>query len=190
MLSEMVDYQRRPISVDEFDRMYDARILLDERLELIDGDIVVPPPMGPPHAGGIVRLDGLLQSRLFGRATVRCQCPLPLLPRSEPLPDFVIARYDRDCYSKRHPKPEEVLWLIEVGHKTRRYDRETKLPLYARYRIPEVWLLDLVERKLSVAREPNDVGYSRIVTLGEGDVVQLTAFPDVSFAVADLLGLA
>lgn len=177
------------ISVDEFNRMAEVGIFDDdERLELIDGELIAPPPMGPRHAGGIRRVNELLVARIAGRATVGCQVPMPLMPYSEPLPDFVIARFDPNHYAARHPSPEDVLWVIELGDASRAFDRNTKFPLYARHGVRETWLLDFVERRLLLGRKATKLGYSEIEALESGATVAPDALPDVVFAVDVLLG--
>jgi len=189
MTSDMVEYERRSITVDEFHRMAEIGIFdEDERVELIDGELIVPPQMGPRHAGSIERLVRLLIARVGNRASVRSQVPLPLVPRSEPFPDYVIARYDAGFYSDRHPSISEVFWVIEIGDASRAFDRNKKFPLYARHRIRETWLLDLVDRRLIVGRGPTDLGYAQILTLAPGASISPEAFGDVAFSVDELLG--
>jgi Uma2 family endonuclease len=191
MLSDMLDHQRRPITVEEFGRMAEAGIFGDdERLELIDGELIVAPRMGPRHAGAIRRVNELLIERIGRRATVGCQIPLPLLPMSEPSPDFSIARFDAGHYSSRHPDPAEILWVIELGDATRSFDRNRKFPLYARYGLRETWLLDLVDQRLVVGRNPSEIGYGQILTLAPGVTIAPEALPEVVFAIDELLGLA
>src|SRR5579859_1027891 len=104
MVGDMLEVQRRPITVEEFYRMGEAGIFdRDERVEMIDGELIVPPQLGPRHAGAIARITELLVRRLAGRASVRCQIPLPMLPKSEPSPDFTIAVRDQHHYVDRHP---------------------------------------------------------------------------------------
>ena len=100
---------------------------------------------------------------------------------------MAIAQYDPRHYVDRHPEPHEILWLIEIGDATRLYDRTRKMPLYALHRVREVWLVDLVERKLVVGRSPTDLGYADFRELRHGEIVP-EALPDVVFGVEELLG--
>jgi Uma2 family endonuclease len=191
MRSEMVEVERRPITVEEFHRMGELGFFdEDQRLELIEGDLIVPPQMGPRHAGGIGRVNEYLINRLRGLATVRCQVPLPLLPVSEPSPDFAIARFDAGHYSSRHPSPDDILWVIELGDATRRFDRTVKFPMYAKHGIRETWLVDLVARRIIVGRDPAPLEYGTVLTFEPGTTLCPGALPAVPFEAAELLGRA
>jgi Uma2 family endonuclease len=185
----MVDYERRPISIEDFHRMAEAGIFGDdERVELIDGDLIVSPQMGPRHAGGIERINEVLVLRLAGIARVRCQVPLPMLPRSEPSPDFTIVPRDERYHVDHHPGPGDVLWVIELGDATRAFDRNKKFPLYARHGVRETWLIDLVDRRVIVGRHPLDTGYGDITTLCAGTLLRAQALPEIAFTTDELLG--
>ena len=67
-------------------------------------------------------------------------------------------------------------------------DRRVKIPLYARAGIREVWLVDLIGDRLEVCRDPTKARYSHVRTIGRGESVVPEAFPDLTIAIADLLG--
>lgn len=189
-MSEMaIAYERRPISVADFHRMGEAGIFdPEERVELLDGEVVLVPPMGPRHAGAIARITRLLTSRLNDRALVRVQLPAIVDDYSEPLPDFVVTPLDETYYSDRHPVAADVLLLIEVSESSLTYDRGKKLTAYARERIQEYWVVDLVDRRLSVFRDPSSGSYGAPAILAPVDEVVPLAFPDEHFAVKDIVG--
>src|SRR5688500_5684417 len=111
-----VPMRRRLFTVDEYEAMASAGILsTDDRVELLDGEIVEMSPIGPPHAGIVNRLNRMLIQRLGDRAVVTVQNPLRIVPRSEPQPDFVVARARPDDYQRSHPEPGDVLAVIEVA---------------------------------------------------------------------------
>jgi Uma2 family endonuclease len=100
----------------------------------------------------------------------------------------MLLRLRADLYETSHPGPADVLLVIEVADTSLPYDRQRKLPLYARASVPESWLLDIDGDALEVHRQPTDRGYRVIQRLGRGDVVAPEAFPDLKLRVADLLG--
>ena len=90
----------------------------DERVELIEGEIIDVPPMGSPHAGLLIHLAALITPLVASRALVRQQLPLRLGNDSEPLPDIAVAKYREDYYKSRHPTAADVLLVIEVSSST------------------------------------------------------------------------
>ena len=146
---------RHLISVDAFHRMGETGILGPrDRVELIDGEIIDMSPIGVLHAAIVDVL-----ARHFGRRTgesvfVRCQNPLRLDDISEPEPDIAILRPRADFYMTAHPGASDVLLVIEVADTSLAYDLGTKVPLYARHGIPEVWVIDAATRQTRVFRRP------------------------------------
>ena len=172
------------LSVADYHRMGETGILgPDLRTELIDGEIIEMPPIGHPHAGTVNLLADLLRDRVRGRALVAVQNPVCLDGRSEPLPDIALLRLRSDYYRSGHPGPEAVLLLIEVADSSLRYDREVKIPRYARAGIPEVWLVDLGGSALSIYREPGASGYAQVSKAADLAAVPL---PLAGLAVVDL----
>ena len=181
-------YERHRITLDEYHRMVEAGVFApDARLELIEGELIAMPPIDPPHASTVDRIVYQFFKRLAGRAWVRCQHPVTLPSDSEPEPDIVLARLESREYSDHHPAPEEILLAVEVAESTLKLHRKVKIPLYARSGIREVWLVDLVDNELMAYREPNGAWYRSVQTHRRGDSISPLAFPDVTFAVADLL---
>ncbi len=146
---------RHRISVDAFHQMGEAGILgPKDRVELIDGEIIDMSPIGVLHAAIVDAL-----ARHFGRRAgesvfVRCQNPLRLDDISEPEPDIAILRPRADFYTTAHPGPADVVLVIEVADTSLAYDLGTKVPLYARHGIPEVWVIDAATRRTRVFRQP------------------------------------
>ncbi len=150
---------RHLISVDAFHRMGETGILgPQDRVELIDGEIIDMSPIGVLHAAIVDVL-----ARHFGRRAgelvfVRCQNPLRLDDISEPEPDIAILRPRADFYMTAHPGAADVLLVIEVADTSLAYDLGTKVPLYARHGIPEVWVIDAATRQTRVFRRPVSSG--------------------------------
>lgn len=146
---------RHVISVDAFHRMGEAGILAPaDRVELIDGEIIDMSPIGVLHAAIVARLASYCSQTLGGAAVVWCQNPLRLDDISEPEPDLAILRPRADFYMTAHPGPADVLLVIEVADTSLAYDLGTKVPLYARHGIPEVWVIDAATRLTRVFRQP------------------------------------
>ena len=179
--------KRRLFTVDEYCAMADAGILCeDERVELLDGEIIVMPPIGEPHEDSTDILNSDLSRLLRGRARVRVQNSVRLDDYGLPQPDIAVVRL-RDDYNRRRPAPEDVLLLIEVADTSLEFDREVKLARYAAAGIPEVWIANLRARQVEGYSDPVDGSYrSRRVVTAEGSISPL-AFPDVSLAVGDFL---
>jgi Uma2 family endonuclease len=183
------DIPRRRFTVDEYHRMGDAGVLSeDDRVELLDGEIVQMSPIGSPHAGCVNRLTALFTRRLGNRATVQVQNPIVLDRHSEPQPDLTLLAPRADFYSSAHPRPRDVLLAIEVMDVSRGYDRTLKLPLYARAELREVWLVDVAARAIEVYRRPALRGYHNERRLIPGETLAPLAFPRIRFRVDELLG--
>uniref|UniRef100_A0A831TF58 Uma2 family endonuclease n=1 Tax=Thermorudis peleae TaxID=1382356 RepID=A0A831TF58_9BACT len=180
---------RRRFTVDEYHRMAEAGILHeDDRVELLEGEIVEMSPIGWRHQACVDRLNRWLVPALRDRAILRPQGPIRLSPDSEPQPDLVVLRPRADFYAEGGPGPEDVLWLVEISDTSLRYDRDVKVPLYARYGIPEVWVVDLVEERVLVYRDPHPAeGYRSVQVLGRGARLAPQAFPDLELAVDEIL---
>ena len=178
------------LSVDDFHKLGEAGILHeDDRVELIEGALIDMAPIGAGHAGQVNRLTNLFAPAVSGRAIVAPQNPLRLDDFSEPQPDLVLLRYRDDFYAKAHPRPSDVLLLVEVADSSLAYDRDTKVPLYARHAIPEVWLIDLQHRRVEVFLEPAGGEYRRSLQPAGTDCISPALLPEISIRVADLLDL-
>ncbi len=178
---------RRLFTVEEYCAMAELGILEEgERVELLDGEIVVMPPIGEPHEDGATRLGRDMTHLLYDRAWVRVQNSVRLDDYGLPELDIAVVRL-RDDYHRRRPTPEDVILIIEVADTSLEFDREVKLARYAAAGIPEVWIVNLRARQVEAHSDPVDGTYrSRRVVTADGSIGPL-AFPDVSLAVADFL---
>jgi len=160
----------------------------DDRVELLDGEIVQMSPIGIPHASSVDRIAELFRRRLVGRANIRVQGPIVLDRFSQPQPDVSVLALSADFYARAHPRPRDVLLAIEVMSSSRGYDRTLKLPLYARAELREVWLVDLKAQTIEVYTRPALRGYRAQTTVGRGRVLSPLAFPRMRFRVSEILG--
>jgi Uma2 family endonuclease len=187
MQAEQPVVRHHLFTIDEFHKMGEVGIFCeDDRVELIEGELIDMSPIGSNHAGTVMWLIALLGTAVSGRAIISPQNPVRLGERSEPQPDVTILRYRSDFYRSAHPQPEDVLLLIEVADTTVRYDREIKIPIYARYGIPEVWLLDLQQERIEIYRQPSSEGYRQLLRPANDERISLSLLQDVSVLVADL----
>lgn len=158
--------RRHRITVEHFYRMAEAGLFAeDERVELVDGEIIDVPPMGHRHAGVVAYLAKLLMDCLADRAIVRQQLPIRLGDDSEPLPDIAVTKPRKDHYFDSHPTANDVLVVVEVSSTTLKFDRNVKVPMYARHGVPEVWVLDVGAEKIYCYRRPKDSQYTATATL-------------------------
>jgi Uma2 family endonuclease len=154
-MGELMEQVRHRVSVSVYHRMAEAGIFdEDDRVELIDGEIVDMAPTGSKHASVVKLLTRFLSASIGKLAILSVQDPLHLDSRSEPEPDLMLLKPRDDFYAAAHPQAADVLLLIEVGDTTARFDREVKMPLYARHGVAEVWLIDLETRQIEVCRSP------------------------------------
>ena len=181
---------RRLITAAEFNRMGEAGIFQPgDRLELIEGEIIDMSPIGRRHAACVRRLNNLLTLMLGGQAVVDAQNPVVLGHLCQPQPDLAVFEYRDDFYAGGHPRSEDVVFLVEVADTSLQYDRDSKIPLYARYGIPEVWLVDLNSGTVEVYRDPTSEGYERVTKLEDPDaVVSSQILPQLRLTIREILG--
>ena len=183
------EYARRRFTVDEYHKMGEAGILdEDDRVELLEGEIVKMSPINVPHAVCVDLLNMLFGQKLAGRGIVRVQSPIFIDDLNEPQPDVVLLK-PRDYLKRRqHPGPEDIMLLIEVADTTVLSDRRQKVPRYARAGIQEVWLVNIPKSVVEVYSDPADGKYRSIRRVGRGNAITPQALPDVTIAVDDFLG--
>jgi Uma2 family endonuclease len=147
--------KRHRLTVADYYRMAEAGIFApNARIELIEGEIIDMAPIGTRHRSAVMRLNALLAVATAPHAILSVQNPLRLSDLSEPEPDLMLLKPREDFYAAAHPSAADVLLLIEVADTSARYDREIKLPLYARHGVPELWIVDLEARVLRFCRAP------------------------------------
>ena len=175
-------------TVEEYHRLGEIGILApDARVELIDGAIHDMSPIGPFHSGIVNRLIRIFSPQAKGRWIISAQNPVGLDRRSEPQPDVVLLKPAPDDFVSHHPVPDDVLLVVEVSDSSLEFDRNKKLPIYARAGIPEIWIVNLQELIVEVYREPHFTGYEKKAILRAGDKAVPSAFPDMVVEVAELL---
>lgn len=140
--------------------MAEAGLFRDERVELLDGDIITMSPQLTPHAFTVNQLMYALITKLGAAAVVRVQAPIVLNNWSEPEPDIAVCVPVSDRYKQAHPRADQVLLVIEVAESSLAYDRTSKVQAYATSSIPEYWIVNLIDRRVEVLTDPDPAAQS------------------------------
>jgi len=188
VLSLCPDLPRHRWTVDDYHRMGEVGLLdRDDRVELIEGEIVEMAPIGDGHADASNRLTRLLVLAVGESGIVAVGNPVRIPPYSEPQPDFAILR-PRGGYNTRGPRPEDVLLAVEVSDTTLRRDRKVKLALYAGAGIPEFWIVNVEVREVEIYRTPSGDRYASVERKGPGSAATIEALPGVTIPISQILG--
>jgi Uma2 family endonuclease len=176
---------RRRFTLAEYHRMGEVGILgEDDRVELIEGEIVQMSPPGNRHIAFVINLENLLAQRVAGRALVSTQNPVVLTGDTEPQPDITVLR--RRAYKDHRVSADDVALLIEVADTSLSYDRRTKLRLYAQAAIPEYWIVDCTAEAVEVHRNPTEDRYRDFSRVAAPATLRLQAFPDIELTLAEI----
>ncbi len=174
-------------TVDDYHHMIATQILTTEsKVELLEGQIIEISPQLPPHAATTQRAWKYLNRILAGKADIRIQLPVTLRPNSEPEPDIAVVRIDPREYIGAHPTPDDIFLLIEVADSTLSRDRKKKSRTYAKAKIPEYWVLDVISLKVYVFRKPGKDGYVQESVLDTDTTLSLVAFPEIKVEIKQL----
>jgi len=188
-----VSVQLRRWTRQEYDRMIDAGVLTPEdRVELIDGEIVTVTPQKSRHATAVSLTETVLRHAFGEHVQVRTLLPLALAPASEPEPDVAVVTGSPRDYRDAHPST--ALLIVEVADTSLAFDRTTKASVYARAGIADYWLLNLVDEVIEVHRNPEPSSdaplgwrYATVERRDAHDRVAPLARPDCFIAARDLL---
>lgn len=161
-------------TVANYYQLADIGILtVDDKVELIEGQVVRRnPDKSPSHAACVTKLSYLLPDLINQKVIISTHNPVTFGTFSELEPDLAVLRYQADYYHDAHPTPKGVFMIIEVSHTTQQYDRETKVPLFAQYGIPEIWIVDLKAKTIEVYSKPMNGEYGNKKTFQRGDVLE------------------
>lgn len=175
------------ISIEQYDRMIASGVFDRQRIELIHGELRMMSPIGPSHEYTVDRLNRLsIECTPRDRVLVRIQNSIELPGSvSVPEPDIVWAR--NRSYLKSRPKAADVLLLIEVADTSLEYDPGEKAELYAKARIADYWIINLVDGCVEVFRDPARGRYRSLQTFEPGEKIRPLAFPKIALAVDDLI---
>lgn len=200
-----IELLKRRFDADEYQKMGRAGILSeDDRVELINGEILTMTPIGPRHNAAVNRATRALVTAVGDRAIVQVQGSIRLDLWSEPQPDLVLLRPVPDFYESRLPGPADILLIVEVAQSSLDYDSGVKSHLYATAGVAEYWLVDLAAGTVTRASAPSahlrpdsakassgsggQAGeYQRHQQYHSGELIAPEALPDCRIPVAALL---
>jgi Uma2 family endonuclease len=175
---------RHRLTIADYHRLGEAGILgEDDRVELLEGQLVDMSPIGPRHALAVDALTELLLPAVAGRAHVRVQNPITLDSGSEPQPDLAVVRRPWSGYPRAHPGPADILLLIEVADSSLELDLGAKRAIYARAGIAEFWIVDLTTDTVLVHRDPDGDGYRSFTPVRPPAVLDVLALAGVAIPV-------
>ncbi len=178
---------RHRLTLADYHRLGEAGIIgEDDRVELLEGQLVDMSPIGPRHALAVDTLPELLFKSVAGRAGIRVQNPIELDGGTEPQPDIALVRRPWQGYPNTHPRRGDIYLLVEVADTSLEIDRGAKLELYARAGIPEFWLVDLTADCVLVHRDPGDGRYGSITRIERSATLQVEALPEVTIPAVPL----
>jgi Uma2 family endonuclease len=179
--------RRLRFTVDEYYKMIELGILKDyEKAEIIEGELIQKMTVGDRHAAIVNSLNRFFVKNLSDDILVSVQNPVRLTDFNEPEPDIALAdltKYD----GRRHPRPAEIILIVEVSDSTLKYDRDTKLSLYAEAEIPEVWIVNLPNEIIEIHQKPNVGIYQMTKIFKRGETIASETLPDLKLAVNEIL---
>jgi Uma2 family endonuclease len=179
-----IELPKRRFTADEYHRMGQAGILSeDDRVELMDGELVALTPIGPRHNASVNRATRAMFAAVGDAAIVQVQGSVRLDAFHEPQPDIVLLRPREDFYASRLPGPADILLVVEIAEASVEYDHEVKGSAYAASRIPEYWLVDLRDGILTCYTNPDASGYRSAQIRRRGDSVTTSSLPRCTIAV-------
>ncbi len=187
MSSVLHETEVRRFTAKEYDRLGELGVISsEERVELIEGIIRKMGPEGKRHVAAVELALDLFAARLKGRYRVRTQHPLTVAMDSEPEPDIaIVEKADPRAYLDAHPTT--ALLVVEISENSLEKDLTLKADLYAQAKIPEYWVVNLVEDTLVVLRDPSSDGFQTRRTLKRGARIAPLSFREVEVTVDELL---
>jgi Uma2 family endonuclease len=187
----MINVQPQPrrlrFSVDEYYKMIELGMLKDyEKSEIIEGELIQKMPIGDKHTSTVNWLNRILGQNISDDILIQVQNPVRLSDYDELQPDLSLAdltKFD----GRRKPKADEVLLVIEVSDATLRYDRNTKLSLYAEAEIPEGWIVNLPNDIIEIHQKPSNGIYQLTKIFKRGEMIESEVLPNLRLEVDKIL---
>jgi Uma2 family endonuclease len=160
----------------------------DARIELIEGEIIDMAPTGSQHCGAVGWLNQMLCGTLKNHVIVWPQNVVKLSDFSHPQPDIALLEWRKDFYRGAHPQPPQTHLIIEVSDSSLKMDQMVKVPLFAHFEVPEMWIVDLVHERLHMYRAPRDGEYTEVSTVEKPGVTSVSTLPGVTVDLSELFG--
>ena len=172
----------------EVDGISAAGLLDQQRLELIEGELIDKMGKNRPHVNCVALLHAWLVA-IFGARFVLQEAPIDVAPEdnptNEPEPDLVVLSRDLADFLRDNPRPQDLRLVIEVAESTLEFDLLTKARLYARAGIPDYWVLDIAGRRMIVHRAPEMGRYTSVAAYSAEETVAPLAAAESLLRVAD-----
>lgn len=167
-----IQLAKRLLTVAEYHKMAEVGILdEDDRVELINGEIIEMSPIGKLHVNRVNRITSVFKKLPDEKAILSVQNPVSIAPYSEPEPDISLLEFRADFYEDQLPSAENVLLVIEVADTSLGYDREVKKPLFAAAGIPELWIVNIEDEQVEVYKNPQNGDYTNRQDYRRGDTI-------------------
>jgi Uma2 family endonuclease len=184
---QMESPQRHRITVHDYHRMAEFGVLApDARVELIEGEVIDMAPIGSDHQSVVDQLNRMLVRAAGDAAIVRVQGSVRLGEWSEPQPDVVLLKPRADFYRGQFAAGTDTLLVIEVSDATLRYDRDIKVPLYAKHGVPEVWVVDVRNHMLLVYGALRSGQYEQHTPFARPASMPVSGLPSVTLELSAL----
>lgn len=173
-------------TVEEYHRMAEVGIISpNERVELIEGEVISMAAKKPPHVIVTEIAAEYLRQLCREVAYIRTQDPVVLNDCTEPEPDIAVVMPPLRRYLDHHPSPDEVFLIIEVADATLKFDTEKKAAAYAKSKIADYWVVDAIKRQVYIFQEPIAGTYTKKSVLSDRSTIRLLAFPEIEVALQE-----
>lgn len=183
-----IELLKRRFDADEYQKMGRAGILSeDDRVELINGEIIAMTPTGPRHNAAVARANRAFSRAVGDDAIVLVQGSIRLDLWNEPQPDIVLLKPAPDFYSSRLPGATDILLIVEIAESSLDYDKDVKSKFYAGAGVAEYWLVDLAARTVTRLTMPSGDTYQQRELLRAGESIAPDALPQCAIPVESLL---
>ena len=160
-----------------------------EKLELVEGELIVKMPKNRRHVNGAMYLMYWLMDA-FGRERVNPEAPIDVAPEdnpiNEPIPDLIVLKRESRTFHSASPQPADLDLVVEISDTSLAFDLSVEARIYARAGIVDYWVLDVEGRRLIVHRDPMLDGYRSVVAYAESEKVSPLAAPDRELLVAQI----
>lgn len=174
----------------DYHRMIEAGVLTeDDRVELINGNIIAKSPVGSRHLAIVNRIVRLFTKIVSDDYILSIQNPIGINDISEPEPDIALLYFKEDFYETQKPTPQDVPLIIEVSDTTLEKDQKVKLPLYANAGIQEAWIVDLTKNIISVSKSPSSNGYKNTKDYFPNEKIVVSTISNLTVPVSVIFGL-
>lgn len=184
-----VEMPRRRFTIREFEKMIRIGVLKeDERIELINGEIIKMSPIELPHMVCVTKLNHLFFRLVDTKAHIWVQNAIRLPNNARPQPDVMLLKWRDDFYGGKHPTVGDVFLIVEVADSSLNYDRKVKGPRYASAGIQEYWIVNISKSKVEVYSSPTKSGYETVRTVGKGETLPLPGGLEGNISLDDIFG--